>query len=74
MEKQTAVGFLIKAFQDAYGDKVINVISTQVEQAKEMEKEQIMDAFVKCLKYNIPDGIEYKLDAEQYYTDTYKSE
>lgn len=43
--KQTAVEFLIKAFQGAYGEKVINVISVQVEQAKQMEKAQIKEAF-----------------------------
>ena len=42
-----------------------------VEQALEMEKEQIKDAFVQCWKANIPDGIECKLDAEQYYNETY---
>ena len=44
-----------------------------IEQAKEMEKEQIKDAFVECWKSNVPDGIECKLDAEQYYNKTYKS-
>ena len=44
------------------------------EQAKEMEKEQIKDAFVECWKANAPDGIECKLDAEQYYNETFKSE
>ena len=39
--------------------------------AKQMEKEQIKDAFVKCWASNIPDGIECKLDAEQYYNETY---
>jgi HEPN domain-containing protein len=45
-----------------------------LEQAKEMEKEQIKDAFVECWKSNVPDGIECKLDAEQYYSQTFKSE
>ena len=44
------------------------------EQAKEMEKEQMKDAFVECWKANVPDGIECKLDAEQYYNETFKSE
>ena len=42
--------------------------------AKEMEKEQIKDAFVECWKANALDGIECKLDAEQYYNETFKSE
>ena len=45
-----------------------------IEKAKEMEKEQMKDAFVECWKANSPDGIECKLDAEQYYNETFKSE
>jgi len=41
------------------------------EQAKEMEKEQIIDAFVECWKENMPDGYECKKSAEQYYNETY---
>jgi hypothetical protein len=48
--------------------------SNILEQAKEMEKEQIIDAFVECWKANVPDGIECKLNAEQYYNETFKSE
>ena len=44
-----------------------------LEQAKAIEKEQIKDAFVECWKANVPDGIECKLDAEQYYNETFKS-
>jgi hypothetical protein len=44
------------------------------EQAKAMHKEEIKDAFVECWKLNVPDGIECKLDAEQYYNTTFKSE
>ena len=42
------------------------------DQAKEMEKQQIKDAFVECWKLNVPDGVECKLDAEQYYKETYE--
>ena len=52
-----------KVFEVAYM-KLIN-------QAKQMEKEQIIEAFVKCWETNVPDGIECKLDAEQYYNETY---
>ena len=41
--------------------------------AKEMEKEQITDAFAECWKANVPNGIECKLDAEQYYNETFKT-
>jgi hypothetical protein len=66
-KQQTAVEFLIKAFQGAYGEKVINVISVQVEQAKEMYKEQLLDM-----------GNQFAImgedNPEQYYNETYKSE
>ena len=44
------------------------------EQAKAMEKEQIVDAYVECWKANMPDGYECKKSAEQYYNETYKEE
>jgi len=63
-KKQTAIEFLIKAFQGAYGEKVINVISVQVEQAKAMEKEQLLDM-----------GNQFAImgedSPEQYYNKTY---
>jgi len=63
-KQQTAVEFLIKAFQGAYGEKVINVISVQVEQAKAMEKEQLLDM-----------GNQFAImgedSPEQYYNKTY---
>lgn len=65
MKTQTAVEFLIKAFQGAYGDKVINVVSVQVEQAKAMEKEQIIEAY----KYGNQSDVYFK--PEQYYNETY---
>jgi uncharacterized protein YdeI (YjbR/CyaY-like superfamily) len=43
-----------------------------LEQAKEIEKQQIKNAFVECWKLNVPDGVECKLDAEQYYKETYE--
>jgi hypothetical protein len=64
-KQQTAVEFLIKAFQGAYGEKVINVISVQVEQAKAMEKEQLLDM-----------GNQFAImgedSPEQYYNETYE--
>jgi hypothetical protein len=75
--KQTAVEFLIKAFQGAYGDKVINVVSVQVQEAKEMEKEQIKDAYeqgesdgYKQFIINIDKRYE---SFEQYYKETYNN-
>jgi len=71
--KQTAVEWLDRWFRDnpeathEEGNKAL-------EQAKAMEKEQIKNSFVECWKANIPDGVECKLDAEQYYNETFKSE
>ena len=64
--KQTAVEFLIKAFQGAYGDKVINVVSVQVQEAKAMEKEQMEKALTD--RYTMGD-----LTFEEYYNKIYKT-
>lgn len=54
--------------------KLLNVCLENAERFLPMEKEQIKDAFVECWKANVPDGIECKLDAEQYYNKIFKSE
>ena len=67
MKEQTAVEWLVEQY------KKVGLISiSMAEQAKEMEKEQIKDAFVECWKANMPDGYECKLSAEQYYNETFK--
>lgn len=66
--KQTAVEWIEKQLIEGTM-RPIEIIAI----AKQMEKEQIKDAFVQCWKANVPDGIECKLDAEQYYTETYES-
>lgn len=43
MNKQKAVEFLIKAFQDTYGDTVVDLVSAQIKQAKEIDKQQKKD-------------------------------
>ena len=68
--EQTAVKWLV---EQICGDHT-SEWQEQIEQAKAMEKEQIKDSFVECWKSNVPDGIECKLDAEQYYNETFKSE
>ena len=71
MKKQTAIDWLIEQiFNDV--DLKDAILKLAIQQAKEKEKEQIKDAFVECWKSNVPDGIECKLDAEQYYTSTYE--
>ena len=69
-KQQTAVEFLIKAFQGAYGEKVVNVISVQVEQAKAMEKEQIINTFKDAQVFKVMND---ETRAEQYYNETYKN-
>ena len=69
MEKQTAVDWLINEmpvidWTDPYW-------KIKLEQAKEMHKQEIIDAFVECWKSNMPDGYECKLSAEQYYNETF---
>ena len=69
--KQTAVEWLVEQL-DGERHLTENEINRLIQQAKEMEKEQIMDAFVECWKANVPDGVECKLDAEQYYNEKFK--
>ena len=71
--KQTAVEWLEKELNWIEENKYTSYIELKIKQAKAMEKEQIKDAFVECWKSNVPDGVECKLDAEQYYNETYES-
>jgi hypothetical protein len=59
--KQTAVEWLIEQIDDIY---LHSIYGKEFEQAKEMEKQQIMDA------YNNGDN----RSAELYYNETFKSE
>jgi len=43
-------------------------------QAKEMEKQQVINSFVECWKENMPDGYECILSAEQHYNETFKKD
>ena len=53
----TAVEFLIKAFRDAYGERVTDIIYTQVEQARIMEVEQTEEAKAKGYNLAMSDAI-----------------
>ena len=72
MKEQTAVEWLVKQLEGVYESDYLNKL---VEQAKEMEKEQIEDAYA----YGYADGFDdVKYDdepkgAEQYYKQTYES-
>jgi len=68
--KQTAVEwFYNKLITGKFTGK--DTITFLFETAKEMEKEQIVDAFVECWKENMPEGYECKQSAEYYYKETY---
>lgn len=66
--KQTAVEWLEQELFQRY-----NFVDNEfiLNKAKAMEKEQIKNAFVECWNANIHEGIECKLDAEEYYNETY---
>ena len=78
MSKQTSVDFLIEEFSAIFGK--VNFTAMQglllkdaVERAKEMEKEQIIEAHLHGMD-SIPVDPNYKGDAENYYNETYKKE
>jgi hypothetical protein len=71
MKNQTAVSWLLKEL--AKNNNFIPImhwhsIGELIEEAKEMEKQQIMDAFFAGYNY---DGGETEENAEQYYNQTY---
>jgi len=74
---KTAVEWLVEKLSYSTSDGTIIshhfIINKLVEQAKEMEKEQIIDAFVECWKENMPEGYECKQSAEYYYNETFKT-
>ena len=71
--KQTAIEWLVKQVNsDCLNSTFIR--QDLIEQAKQMEKEQIMEAF----DFGVYDGggiiKKYKMSGEQYYNETFKSE
>jgi hypothetical protein len=65
--KQTAVEYLVNQFRDAIGDSIINVMTDEINQAKEIEKQQIIDAHNDGHRYYEEGG----LYAEEYYNETF---
>jgi hypothetical protein len=67
MEKQTAVEWLVEQLTSQMSIRIENTIigCDLFEKAKEMEKQQIIDAY----KFGIAD--EYVIGSEQYYNQTY---
>ena len=71
MKKQTAVEWLISEYAKAFKIPVNAVMGESIEQAKAMEKEQIMDAVYYAMGTNFDPNMGR---AELYYNTTYKSE
>ena len=76
--KQTAVNWLIKEVElisNSKGisrDKIIEFYNQAIQQAKQMEKQQIIEAHGKQLKKTQTAGnYEYWLTGEKYYNETY---
>ena len=68
--KQTAVEWLVEKLDQNFD----YVADTLIEQAKEMEKEQIIDAFGVGCHVESTRLIHYNEMAEQYYNETYKND
>lgn len=67
---KTAAEWLLEKLTETHTNDEWKAI---IKQAKEMEKEQIIDSFVECWKANMPDGYDCKLSAVEYYNETFKS-
>jgi hypothetical protein len=62
---QTAVEWLVEQIENKNGKEFTSYYSEFIEQAKEMEKQQIIDA------YRFPNTL-VDMSSEQYYNETYK--
>ena len=67
MEKQTAVEWLLEQVENKNGKEFTSYYTEFIEQAKEMEKEQIEEAF-KNARLPVVFGV---WEAEDYYYETY---
>jgi hypothetical protein len=70
--KQTAVEWLEKKLQKEEYIEKFGCVTYIINQAKEMEKQQIIDAHIKG--YISPLSTIKNWDAEQYYNETYNNE
>jgi hypothetical protein len=70
MSKQTAVEWLVEQMKL---DELFNA-DYFIQQAKQMEKEQIIEAHISGMEFIAVDPNKYVEDAEQYYNETYKKE
>jgi len=68
MKKQTAVEWLVKEIKSKYSDIDFYHIKKEIDQAKAMEKKQIMDAIYDNMGTNFDPNMGR---AEQYYNEMY---
>jgi hypothetical protein len=68
MEKQTAVEWLVDCLNN-YDSKMIELFNYEIERAKEIEKQQIIDAYTEGDVNGIMDN---EMKSEQYYSETFK--
>jgi len=69
--KQTAVEWLVEQIENKNGKEFSSYYSEFLEQAKEMEKEQVMNAYGHGVADEAGEILDSTKDAEQYYRDTY---
>ena len=75
--KQTAVEWLVEQLSN-YDLKMIELFKKEINQAKEMEKQQIIDAFdlgdANAIHRVVQQRENYIQYAEQYYNETFKQD
>lgn len=71
MNKQTAVQWLVNEYAKAFKIPVNAVMLGTIEEALQMEREQIEDAYVECYMNHVGNGESILREANSYYKNTY---
>lgn len=73
--KQTAVEWLVEQYEQKIGKGITKVMFDEIQQAKQMEKEQIMKTARQChfegVRQSAKNSEEYLQYGEEYYEQTY---
>jgi hypothetical protein len=69
---KTAVEWLVEQYEKSFKINVNAVMQEPIQQAKEMEKQQIEDANIYGWRQALDESV-YSLDTEQYYNETFKN-
>jgi hypothetical protein len=73
--KQTAVEWLVEQYEQKIGKGITKVMFDEIQQAKQMEKEQIMKTARQChfegVRQSAKNSEEYLQYGEEYYNETY---